>query len=234
MIRKLSIIVIALGVVTAVSWLKGWWIPNRPDPDKYPVRGIDVSHHNGAINWKKVKLSGVQFAFIKATEGKDWVDVRFLNNWQESSKAGICRGAYHFFSTTSSGEAQALNYISTVPREPGMLPPVIDIEFAKARSRMTDDEFYRELGILNQALERHYGVEPIIYTTEEFRDHYFEDKQIKNLWAREIISRHIQDWAPNWMFWQYSSRGNIAGIKGRVDLNVYRKKLFDLEQILVR
>ncbi len=54
MIQKIFLAVIAIAVLAFICWLKGWWIPNRPDPDKYPIRGIDVSHHNGAINWAYV------------------------------------------------------------------------------------------------------------------------------------------------------------------------------------
>ena len=195
--------------------------------------GIDVSHHNGEIDWSRVKQSGIQFAYIKATEGSDWEDIRFPNNWTESKKNKIYRGAYHFFSTTSSGEAQALNYISAVPKEKGMLPPVIDLEFAPSRSRMSDEKFYAELAVLKNTLQQHYGVEPVIYTTEEFRNNYFKDQEIENLWAREIKSR-VTKWAPGWTFWQYSNRGRVSGIKGRVDLNVYRKRLDDLKRLLVR
>lgn len=233
MMRKLYLGILAFVVILFISWFMGWWIPNRPDYDKYPVWGIDVSHHNGEIDWSKVKRSGIQFAYIKATEGSEREDIRFPNNWTESKKNQIYRGAYHFFSTTSSGEAQALNYISAVPKEKGMMPPAIDLEFARSSSRMSDQKFYEELEVLKNALEQHYGVEPVIYTTEEFRDNYFKDRDIENLWAREIKSR-ARKWAPNWMFWQYSNRGRVSGVRGRVGLNVYRRRLDDLKRLLVR
>ncbi|MDF1754578.1 MAG: GH25 family lysozyme [Verrucomicrobiales bacterium] len=233
MIRKISVLFVALVAFVCVAWYLGWWVPNRPDPDKYPISGIDVSHHNGPVNWAKVKVSGVKFAFIKATEGSNWQDNRFQNNWSESKKAGVYRGAYHFFSTTSSGESQALNFISNVPKEVGMLPPVIDVEFSKSRSRMSDAEFYEELKILQDAMESYYGVKPIIYTTREFLENYFEGRMIDRLWAREIKTK-VTDWAPDWVFWQYTNRGRVPGIRGRVDLNVYRKKLFDFEKLLLR
>ena len=107
MMRKLFLVAISIVVILFISWFMGWWIPNRPDHDKYPIRGIDVSHHNGEIDWSRVKQSGIQFAYIKATEGSDWEDIRFPNNWTESKKNKIYRGAYHFFSTTSSGEAHS-------------------------------------------------------------------------------------------------------------------------------
>lgn len=232
-VRNVLIGLAVLAVVMFFAWFKGWWIPNKPDFDKYPLRGIDVSHHNGKIDWARVKRSGVDFAFIKATEGSDWEDIRFPNNWTEAKKEGLYRGAYHFFSTTSSGEAQALNFIQRVPAEKGALPPVIDIEFARSKSKMSDEEFHRELEVMRKALESRYGVEPIIYTTREFYESYLEGRKIENLWAREIRSRPT-GWCSDWTFWQYSNRGRVPGIKGRVDLNVYRRSIDHLKRMLSR
>src|SRR3990172_4519727 len=94
----------------------------------YPVVGIDVSNHQGVIDWPKVRASGIAFAYIKATEGGDFRDKSFERNWQDSAKAGMPRGAYHFFTACKSGAEQAGNFIAAVPRESGSLPPVIDVE----------------------------------------------------------------------------------------------------------
>ena len=73
----------------------------------YDVHGIDVSHHQGKIDWPAVAVDGVGFAFIKATEGGDFVDPRFAENWKASAKAGIPRGAYHFFTQCRPATVQA-------------------------------------------------------------------------------------------------------------------------------
>src|SRR3954453_10276082 len=73
----------------------GIWIPNAPSRSQYPLRGIDVSHHQGQIDWSAVKASGIQFAYIKATEGTEFTDATFAENWRNSNTAGIVRGAYH-------------------------------------------------------------------------------------------------------------------------------------------
>src|SRR5690349_2704594 len=69
----------------------------EPDRTLYPVRGIDVSHHQNEIDWRKVAHDDVSFAFIKATEGGDHRDTRFATNWKEAQAAGLKVGAYHFF-----------------------------------------------------------------------------------------------------------------------------------------
>jgi len=209
----------------------GLWIPNEPSVAEYPVRGIDVSHHNDEIDWQEVAADGVDFAFIKATEGADWQDKRFAQNWADAQAAGVITGAYHFFSTQSSGKDQAANYIAMVPKAPGLLPPVIDAEFARANARMTDAEFHQQLAILSQELEQHYGVPPLIYTTREFHDDYFAGQKLPRLWTRAVIG-YPYPLAKDWLFWQYSSRGRLDGIQGRVDFNVFQGSRDELEALL--
>src|ERR1044071_3304348 len=100
MIRRIAI---GIGVLSSAALVLlllcffGIWIPNEPAPARYPVRGIDVSHHQGNIDWKSVKTSGITFAYLKATEGSDFADADFPANWHGSAKPGLVRGAYHFF-----------------------------------------------------------------------------------------------------------------------------------------
>ena len=209
----------------------GLWIPNEPSVAEYPVRGIDVSHHNGEIDWPEVASDGVAFAFIKTTEGADWQDKRFAQNWADAQAAGIITGAYHFFSTQSSGLDQAANFIATVPRGSGNLPPVIGAEFARDHSQMSDVEFHQNLEILSRELQAHYGVEPIIYTTKEFHDDYFAGRQLDRLWTRAVLG-YPYPLARGWLFWQYSSRGRLDGIQGRVDLNVFQGSKADFSALL--
>ncbi|MCG8599744.1 MAG: hypothetical protein MI807_06345 [Verrucomicrobiales bacterium] len=218
-----------ISVVVVTSTLNGWWIPNEPSHDEFPLRGIDVSHHNGHVNWDQVAAK-YNFAFIKATEGSDWIDKRFSENWKESQKAGVLRGAYHFFSTTSSGQAQAKNFIATVPKEPKILPAVIDVEFKPEQSRMTKEEFLFEFEIMRTELREHYGQEPIIYTDPKFYPNYLTKVDLPRVWMRNIVARPAPS-LPEWMFWQYSSRGQVDGISGRTDLNVFRGEQDELEHL---
>ena len=76
-------------------------------------------------------------------------------------------GAYHFFSYDSPGETQADNFIAAVPREPGALPPVVDVEFYgdKAADPPAAADVHPQLDALLRCLEAHYGVRPILYAT---------------------------------------------------------------------
>jgi len=91
--------------------------------------GVDVSNHQGTVNWAQVKAGGIEFAFIKATEGTTFLDPYFHSNWAGAGGAGILRGAYHYFRPTLSPEAQARHFLEVVPRlGQGDLHPVLDIE----------------------------------------------------------------------------------------------------------
>ena len=228
--KKFSIIASLAILLTALLIGRGIIIPNEPSKKTYPIRGIDVSHHNGYIDWKRVAEHGITFAFIKATEGSDWIDSRFSENWKNANEHGITTGAYHYFSTMSPGSTQADNHINTVPKVPGMLPPVIDIEFSRDRSQMTDDEFHRNFNILRARLEEHYGVKPIIYTTRTFHFDYLKGQPVEPLWTRSVFWKPY-DLAKSWTFWQYSCLGRVPGIEGAVDLNVFRSTHSEFSQL---
>ena len=84
------------------------------DRYRYPVAGIDVSKHNGEIDFEKVADDDYQFVFIKASEGKTYQDEAFERNYQGARDAGLKVGAYHFFRKNRTGEEQAANLLNVV------------------------------------------------------------------------------------------------------------------------
>lgn len=213
-------IALALATVVALGHFGVLWFV-RPSVERFPVRGIDVSHHQGDIDWAAVAASGrVEFAYLKATEGGDWVDPTFATNWAESAQAGIPRGAYHYFTFCRSGAEQAENFIANVPVDEHALAPAIDLEFVgNCTERPAVTDLHGEIEIFASALEQHYGRRPIIYTTEEFHDRIgvLEDHE---LWLRDLFGE--PDFAESgWRIWQFHSRARLPGIDGPVDLNVF-------------
>jgi hypothetical protein len=119
-----------LSYLAGRAYREGYLMLNNPPLMRYPVQGIDVSHHQGAIDWVAVTRDPrVRFAFIKATEGGDFGDGDFIRNWQGAQAAGLIRGAYHFFTFCRPGIDQAQNYLTTVPAASDILPGTIDLEF---------------------------------------------------------------------------------------------------------
>jgi len=152
-------------------------------PYWHSVIGIDVSNHQGEIDWPRVADAGVAFAYIKATEGGDFRDKRFAVNWQGAKSAGIARGAYHFFTACRSGAEQAQNFIATVPHEQGALPPVIDAEhMGPCREGTQLKDLAAEIEIFMDAVERYYGRRPLVYTTAEFEDQVLKGRLEHEAW----------------------------------------------------
>jgi lysozyme len=229
--RILMAIALAVGLAAALLALCffGMWIPNEPSRANYFVRGIDVSHHQGQIDWSAVKGADVRFSYIKATEGAGFKDSNFADNWRGCEANGIVRGAYHFFTFETAGKLQADNFISQVPAAADALPPAIDLEFSgynKVRRPLPSD-FQRELSVFWDALERHYGKMPVVYTTTDFQEQYLGRMPIERLLIREVILRPRQPWT----FWQFSSRGRVSGISTYVDWNVFNGTLPQFEAL---
>lgn len=196
-------------------------------PWHYPIHGTDVSKYQTNIDWSAVRASGISFAFIKATEGGDRVDDRFKEHWNGARQAGIARSAYHFYYFCRPAIEQARWYIQNVPRDPGALPPVLDMEWnpqsPTCKLRPNAAVVRKEMRIFLQALEKHYGKRPIVYTTVDF----FDDNDLRQMadypfWLRSVAGHPDEKYGPHpWTFWQYTGTGSIPGIKGDADINVF-------------
>ena len=168
----------------AVARDGGW----RPSERRYPYQGVDVSHHQGHIAWAKLPRQGVDFAYIKATEGADHVDRRFAINWNAAHRAGIRRGAYHFFRLCGSGRAQAANFVRTVPFDAAALPPAIDLEFpGNCSRRPSRANVHKELRDFLRVVEASYGQRAVLYLTRRFDTHYRISGTFERpLWLRSL------------------------------------------------
>jgi lysozyme len=196
--------------------------PAMPNRMLFPVRGIDVSHHQGNIDWEQVAADDIRFAYIKASEGYGFNDTRFIENWEQAREQGIITGAYHFYSLRIPGKEQAEHYISRVPVTSGTLPPAVDLEYGgNSMVRPSVEDFNAELNVFMALLEEHYGRPPIVYATSQFYRDYLEEREHgMQLWARDLFMKP-HGLSHQWVIWQYHSRAAVAGIKGFVDLNVF-------------
>jgi lysozyme len=205
---------------------------NASDSSKYPILGVDISHHQGSIDWNELKKDTlVQFVFMKATEGGDFKDTKFQYNWKEAKRVGIRRGAYHFYSFCRTGQMQAQNFIASVPYDTNALPPVIDLEFlGSCKNRPSLDEAIREIKACLQALENHYHKKPVLYTTYDFYETYLQHDLLDyDLWIRDVYGEPTHQ-TRAWTFWQFSNTGFRKGIKGKIDLNAFVGNISEFEK----
>jgi len=219
MSMKTTLALIGLLIFTSCS------APDSDDPkrpDDFALKGIDVSHHQGRIEWDDVESSGIYFAFIKATEGTSWIDPRGASNWAGAREAGLQAGAYHYYLLCEPGAAQADHFIDTVPVSAGALPPVIDLEHAQnCGLDQNPREVRAEISVMISKLRHHYGAQPILYTTNSFYRDWLQNAFSANpIWIRDIQAYPELPDGRDWTIWQYSHRGRVPGIDGEVDLNV--------------
>lgn len=206
----------------------------------YELRGVDVSHYQGTIDWKKLEEQELEFAFIKATEGSSYLDECFYDNWQAAENTNLYIGAYHFLSFDSDGKKQAQFFISAVGNLDGKLAPVIDVEFYgdKADNQPEKEDVAAQLGEMLSVLEEHYQVKPIIYTTYTIYFKYIKGEFDEYpLWIRNVYYPPGGALGAAWAFWQYTDTAVLEGYEGTekyIDMNVFKGTKEELEMLLVR
>lgn len=195
---------------------------------KYPIHGIDVSKFQGDIDWNRVANSGVKFAWIKATEGGDHVDQRFQANWAAAKAAGVPRGAYHFVYWCRPPREEIDWFKENVPVEADALPPVLDVEATPTsktcKRHLTQAGAIRDMQIMLDEMERHYGKRPVIYTTVDFYQAILSDGAFSDypIWVRSTKYHPSVKYAGrDWRFWQYQSDGWVPGIDVKVDRDAF-------------
>jgi len=208
-----------------------------PEPVGFEVRGIDISHYQRTIDWAKVKeaeIGGypVEFAIVKATEGVRLKDSHYRNNIRQARRMNIIAGAYHFFIPGSDARTQALYYINNVELRKGDLPPILDVE---KKGALSTQQLQNDVLVWLEMVEKHYGVRPIIYANYDFKRNYLNTPKLNEypLWLARYY-KETPEYNEPWKIWQYTDIGEVDGIKGKVDCNVFNGTRHDLLQMLIK
>ncbi len=205
----------------------GIWLP----PD-YEVHGIDISKHQGRIDWGSMSEHtsndiGISFVFMKASEGKSIKDVMFQENWKQAQEYNLLRGAYHFFRPHLTSDEQFRLFKSQVTLVKEDLPPVLDVEI---RGSSSPAKLQKNVKRWLDMAEKHYGVTPILYTSYSFYRHYFSGKEFSKypLWIAHYATDDLNRLTTKWNFWQHNEAGRVKGIRGGVDFNVFKGNFNEL------
>ena len=203
---------------------------------QWDVYGLDVSEYQGRIDWRKVEnIFGehpIKFTFIRATAGHNKVDKYFERNWAKAQKKGFVCGAYHYYRPNENSTQQAENFINTVKLEEGDFPPILDIE----KLSTTQSVANLKKGVSNwlNIVEKHYGIKPVIYSGSAFYRQYLRSEfKEYGLWVANY-NRVKKPSTAKWLFWQYSERGHVAGVNGRVDINVFDGTELELKEMCLK
>ncbi len=225
------IFIIVLSMLVSASiwvWHEYRTTPPYIDSEKYPIKGIDVSRHNGMMNFDAAVADGVEFVFIKASEGKSLQDENFRINYEKAGRAGMKIGAYHFFRFDVDGVEQAHNLLGAIKNCELDLGVAIDVEKSGNPDGISDDIVQRELRQMVDYLTLR-GVDITLYTNKDGYYQYCQssDFAICRLWICSFSQNPIN---AEWTFWQYNHRGKVKGIRGDVDLNVFNGSREDWEK----
>lgn len=202
---------------------------------KGKVIGIDVSEFQGKVDWEEVEILDekypVQFVFIRATAGNDRVDRQFKKNWEGAKENKIMRGAYHYYRPNENSIEQADLFIKTVKLQKGDLPPVLDIE--KLPKNQSLDSLKVGLKRWLTKVEKHYQVRPIIYSGERYYSDFLKEEFSEYLFWIANYNFYREKIEDDWLFWQFTEKASLPGIKHRVDVNIYNGDIEQLQFITV-
>lgn len=217
----------------------------KPVLPKGTAYGIDVSRYQKCIDWNEVALrydvldgiidvdggssKKLDFAIVKATEGLTFKDSSFSHNRMCIRRRGMVFGAYHFFSTKSSAERQAKEYIRVADLVKGDMLPILDVE---RLDDLSEDELRRRVLIWLRHVEMHYGCKPLIYTSARFRLDVLNTPEFDEY--RYWIA-HYGTYSPmcDCVMWQFTERGCLPGIDAMVDVDVVREG-YSLSDLLIK
>lgn len=209
-----------------------------------PVTGIDISHHNGTINWNLVNKKNVEFVFCKASQGKAYKDDMLQTNMSELARLDFNRGAYHFFSFMGvTAQEQVDNFLSCGIdfKVKGVLPPVIDVEW-QATKAINDYIVQNRKACAQKIQDWLDGVEkatkrkPIIYAAKGFWNDIlgnppgFEQYPLWVASYRNDRPTMPGNWT-NYQIWQYTESGQVEGIVGKVDKNLFNGSRQQLKKL---
>lgn len=223
--RPVALLAALLAAVAVVA------VPARQAAATHLPEGPDVAsyqHPGGApIDWQRVRASGAQFAFVKATEGTTYTNPYFAADWADSAAAGLVHGAYHYarpYADLATAQTQAQHFADVIGRQdlPGTLPPALDLE---ETGGLSPSALQQWTSIFLSTLQSLIGRTPMIYTYPSFWANRMGNSATFTsypLWIANygVGAPNTLTW-PTWTFWQYTSSGTADGIatRGGTDLN---------------
>ena len=207
------------------------FISYNGDPNYEVRQGLDVSAHQGEINWKKLKKAGFKFVFIRilarayGEKGQLLPDQRFEENYKGARKAGLDIGVYVFSQAVDKKEAleEADYVIGHLKGKELDLPVVFDPEKIRNDKARTDNvsgaQFTKNTIAFCEKI-RKAGYEPMIYSNMVWEDQVFEMEKLQDypVWYGDYEKQPQTPYA--FTFWQYTEKGEAPGVSGRTDLDI--------------
>ncbi len=199
----------------------------------HTLEGVDVSKWQGTVDWAAVRGAGKVFAVARISDGLTHPDLMFSANYAGIKAAGMIRGSYQFFEPAENALDQANMVLQAVGSlQPGDLPPILDVEVTGGVSQaQLRSQIHAWVDRVTQVL----GREPFIYVSPAFWNSNVADTSfgMNPLWIANynVSCPNVPATWSNWVFWQYSPSGTVAGISGGADLDRFNGSLADLQAL---
>ncbi|MFK7784288.1 MAG: glycoside hydrolase family 25 protein [Crocinitomicaceae bacterium] len=224
-IERLVLLAISLVVLIFCAWyffIRPYTVNSgnlQALPQGFVSHGIDVSHHQGEINWDVVfdqMDTTLSFVYCKVTEGTHFTDSQWKRNHTTLTERDIKHGGYHFFTPDVSGKLQATHFLNEYTPRKSELPPVLDAEVEAS----TDQGLISGMKEWLTVVETQTGIRPVIYTSYSmYRDKMKGKFDGYQFWIASYNPNETRVQDAEIIHWQYSDRGSVPGINGSVDLN---------------
>lgn len=220
--KRIKVLALLLATVTVLSVLPGNPVQAKTASGNIGW-GIDVSRHNGAINWSQVASSGCKFAFIRCGNPQTGMDANFVTNITNASAAGLRTGVYYYShaTTVEAAKAEAEQTLAWISNYNVNYPVVYDVE-AGGQKKLNAEQM---TAIVNTycSIIQSAGYYPVVYSYKNFIA-----QKLPNITWDKWVAQYGQslNYDNNVTFWQYTSHGSVAGVPGRVDMD-YQYKDYD-------
>jgi lysozyme len=230
---KLKILLIIASGVLLLSGLSlyfGYVRFNYPSKARFPIRGIDISHHQGKIFWERLKKESIDFVIIKATEGGDYRDALFQKNLDSAGKYGYKVGVYHFYRFCTDYSRQVENFKIGIEYGRQDIPPTVDLEFGgNCKTDKSREQIISDVKMFLIEVEKIAKAKPNLYATFDFYDKYLRDDfREYPIWIRDLFHEPKLEGNRKWSIWQFANRGRLKGISGYVDMNTMTKEYWKI------
>ncbi len=224
--RRIAIVIVAATGILVAAFAVGRVLRRMEphvDPDRslYPVVGIDLSAHNGFVDFDRVAAAGIDFVYLKASEGASFRDPSFRSNCRRADAAGLVTGAYHFFRFDCDGRTQAMNLLAATDSCTLDMPLVIDIEEWGNPADVPTDVVIGRLQAMD-AMLRGAGKRVMVYSNKNGRTRFVRSAFANvpvDLWICSFTDPPVAD--DSWRLWQHSHIGKVDGIGSPVDMNTF-------------
>lgn len=184
------------------------------------VHGLDMSHYQGDVWWEQVAENSnhkMNYVYLKATEGRDYIDKRYYENIQAAQRHGMNVGSYHFYRPTVPQVLQLRNFRAQCRPQDQDLIPMIDIE---TNGGLSSYALRDSLTKFLELVTVEYGVKPLVYTYTNFYNKHLAGGCLdgyKLFIAQYSDAEPVLSDGRDIYAWQYTGKGKIRGVKGYVD-----------------